>query len=1101
MSDQLLPRTNGLENLRPQRAPFALTSAQPSPTVVLDSSPSRPYPSRNESLRRDGAKQDVYLEAALENRRRNGLPVVKVHDESGALDPSAENQTRAKNDEQQLREQKEARFADAIVTEHPGRALQGHAIRESLMPLAGGAQATISRMTSTRRYMDQLDDEDDAELPEEDDDEEQNRKSWHSGWASEARDSVHSLGVRIRAAKGKEAVTSGPKKRVETVQRESSDDFHYSMYENMSDSVESYPQLEPSQAKPSANSPHPISVPLSPPSSTASPSTDAPVVRLGPTSPETNHFLDNPLSRTAWDTLPVSPPASPIASSRRMIEPTSPAGSLSQKRVRSQNPSTNFSRPFANVAPTQVPGQPATDPSSPKEMQEDRRIALRSDSLESTPSINPLDRKSSLGAASSSIGHSGSSAGGHSMSQSWEERKLRVLAQQEEARRAIMLAREKSHRGLTERAGADETMEELRSSMTVMKMKEDSPYAGEDQSIHFPEISPPSGTESPYLAYDVPSPPSDASQEFVHSAFTEELPKSPPAHSFNTSFSTEPRPAPAPPSHLQASISIPLPIPGSPPMIRRPSETPSLASFYSSGLQTFHSPFNLSSSAPASSESSKQRNVLRKARPSRRDDDDALWGTSAPMSRAGSALSNQSQSSTSAGESAGPWARFRSRSKSRTRTPAPSLPATHKPESHRFPQPPSLRHLASSLSLQATREHAHDLAPQPPPQFPSPSSTTPLSQADFTRLQASRPAFLRSKTSFGNPAGSKDWVLKNVSGPKPVQAGLVQAGDSASIHVRGAGDEVESLADGVDSDGGGLGRPFVSMGGFGMARSVSDQGPSTSQLTSRAGDSIYSSTYSVYSLPPSPLDPPPTSNSDLHFSQAQSGADDGVFKRLSTLAKAKQTLSVAASARPTMMSRTPSGHERRADPVTPEDFLQVGIDHHEAGDLTRAAWCFEQSVRKDGGCGAGMLMYGLTLRHGWGCQLNAPLGFRYLQMAAESVVEDLDRVVFGGRTLTESEANTRAAKSELVLALHEIGVSYRFGWGIEKNKKMAVSYFILSADLGDQDAQQDVAFCFANGKGCKKDLKRAAHYYRLAVAQGAEDWGLSWIYKPKYMDP
>jgi len=31
-------------------------------------------------------------------------------------------------------------------------------------------------------------------------------------------------------------------------------------------------------------------------------------------------------------------------------------------------------------------------------------------------------------------------------------------------------------------------------------------------------------------------------------------------------------------------------------------------------------------------------------------------------------------------------------------------------------------------------------------------------------------------------------------------------------------------------------------------------------------------------------------------------------------------------------------------------------------------------------------------------------------MAAESVVEDLDRVVFGGRTLTESEANTKAAK-------------------------------------------------------------------------------------------
>ncbi|TNY23309.1 hypothetical protein DMC30DRAFT_347706, partial [Rhodotorula diobovata] len=179
---------------------------------------------------------------------------------------------------------------------------------------------------------------------------------------------------------------------------------------------------------------------------------------------------------------------------------------------------------------------------------------------------------------------------------------------------------------------------------------------------------------------------------------------------------------------------------------------------------------------------------------------------------------------------------------------------------------------------------------------------------------------------------------------------------------------------------------------------------------------------------------------------------------------------------------------------------ELGIDLHERGELERAAWCFEQSARKDGGCGAGMLMYGLSLRHGWGCQVNAPLGFRFLQLAADSVVADLDRVVFGGRTLSEAEANTKAAKSELVLALHEIGASYRFGWGVEKSKPMAVSYFKLAADLGDVDAQQDVAFAFANGKGCKKDLKEAARYYRLAIEQGAPAFGLSWVYKDKYLD-
>ena len=48
----------------------------------------------------------------------------------------------------------------------------------------------------------------------------------------------------------------------------------------------------------------------------------------------------------------------------------------------------------------------------------------------------------------------------------------------------------------------------------------------------------------------------------------------------------------------------------------------------------------------------------------------------------------------------------------------------------------------------------------------------------------------------------------------------------------------------------------------------------------------------------------------------------------------------------------------------------------------------------------------------------------------------------------------------------------------------AQSYFQLAAKLGDPDAQQDLAFCLANGKGCKKDRKEAARWYRAAVRGG-----------------
>ena len=64
--------------------------------------------------------------------------------------------------------------------------------------------------------------------------------------------------------------------------------------------------------------------------------------------------------------------------------------------------------------------------------------------------------------------------------------------------------------------------------------------------------------------------------------------------------------------------------------------------------------------------------------------------------------------------------------------------------------------------------------------------------------------------------------------------------------------------------------------------------------------------------------------------------------------------------------------------------------------------------------------------------------------------------------------------------------------------KLAQSYYQVAARLGDSDAQQALAFCYANGKGCKKDLKESARWYRAAAAQGASTVGLAWIYKTKY---
>ncbi|GAA5961897.1 hypothetical protein JCM21900_006361 [Sporobolomyces salmonicolor] len=1138
--------------LRPRAAPLP-PSSQPLSTS--------PWPARQTSLRGERRETERvalegrrrYREAAAEDRRLNGLPpgggggVLRERRAEGA---AAAWKGKEAHRDQYAAGADEGQFVDAYVGEvgtwedqqEEGRHRQSDDSR------ANSAQgASVSRMNSTRRYMAELDPDDELEALGEQD--EGDRSTWHSGRASEARDSFASLGGHAQGG----GSTLPVKRRVPrestlsslTVESTNSDPFHYSVYEFLPSPSDgafppdlSKPLPPPLSNRPAQSRP---TVDLPPASSELSPTSLHPVVRVGPPSPTTETSLEHPHDSSAW-TSPRSLAYHSSPEPNSAVAPHSHATSLPPSPQASQIPSKtvskNFSRPFqyprsppslSSPPFRQEPvSAPSTSFSSPYGL---RASSLRSNSGDSVPpspypSPNPLERQSSLGAGSSSLGHSssighasslghsGSSMGGHSLSSSWDDRQQHAWQQHEEARRAIALARNKSQQGREER-DLGNAVEELREPPSTMlrqgEMSGWSAYEGEAvddaepaRSLHFPQLAPVTPVEDPASTSISPTSSSALpySARFPARSETDNDPdaqyailSSPISHQIGPpSPFSGPRAPPAPPSSPPSPMRYPLPLPASPPsfLARRPSDSPST---YSLGVGT-----SLSTSSGAASleilkgsDSTGHRNVLRKARPSQRGGD-----ASAPMARSPSAVSSQSSSAASEYQGGGAWSRFRSRSKSRSRgvsTPSSPRPLEHYPVS---PPPPSQdgpyspRPFAASSSTAtptitlSTSTSLSTLSPTLP--LPSPSPV-PLSPAEFARLAASRPAFPRSKTSASADSGTVAWVLKSVAGARTVQAGLVHGGESGEIYG-GEGEEVEQLEEQL----GGL---RVAGGG---SRAAMDQGPGSGGGHERAASNGHTSLYSEYSFYSLPDSPAPSHA--VKFAPSPTGAEGGV-SRQSTLQKAKQDFAARGKGRNVM--RTPSGKEVRGEPVSPDDFLQLGIDHHEAGDLPRAAWCFEQSAKRDGGCAAGMLMYGLTLRHGWGCQVNASLGFRYLQSCAESIVEDLDRVVFGARTLTQAEANTKAAKehgraqSELVLALHELGVSYRFGWGVEKNKKMAVSYFILSADLGDADAQQDVAFCYANGKGCKKDMKKAAHYYRLAVQQGAEDWGLSWIYKPKYM--
>ncbi len=124
-------------------------------------------------------------------------------------------------------------------------------------------------------------------------------------------------------------------------------------------------------------------------------------------------------------------------------------------------------------------------------------------------------------------------------------------------------------------------------------------------------------------------------------------------------------------------------------------------------------------------------------------------------------------------------------------------------------------------------------------------------------------------------------------------------------------------------------------------------------------------------------------------------------------------------------------------PTKQADYLQLGITHHEANRLTESASCFEKSATLDGGCGVGMLMWGLTLRHGWGCPKNEKTGFSWLRKAAELALGELEQ--------QRGMSGKEEVKSELVLAIYEVGQCFFHGWGVVKDQKMAVVSYLLSS--------------------------------------------------------
>lgn len=212
-----------------------------------------------------------------------------------------------------------------------------------------------------------------------------------------------------------------------------------------------------------------------------------------------------------------------------------------------------------------------------------------------------------------------------------------------------------------------------------------------------------------------------------------------------------------------------------------------------------------------------------------------------------------------------------------------------------------------------------------------------------------------------------------------------------------------------------------------------------------------------------------------------------------------------------------------------DDILQTAIQHHESNDLFEAFKLYLTLATN--GNTFGLLLTGISLRHGWGVDESLNLAVKCLEAAVLNAAKDLIKVIesFDAQSpqyhtyfdqisaldkilpykfntirhesseFPQLSSRRQEAQYELAISLFELGQCYRFGWGMHKSNSAAALLYRLSADLGDYEAQMLISNIYTTGRGLSSiDRFMSAAYLRMASVQEHPPFGASWAYKPKY---
>ena len=117
-------------------------------------------------------------------------------------------------------------------------------------------------------------------------------------------------------------------------------------------------------------------------------------------------------------------------------------------------------------------------------------------------------------------------------------------------------------------------------------------------------------------------------------------------------------------------------------------------------------------------------------------------------------------------------------------------------------------------------------------------------------------------------------------------------------------------------------------------------------------------------------------------------------------------------------------------------------------------------------------------------QIAAAVFFVVLSATAQAGLQEANEALAAKDYAAASkEFESLAAKGD-ANAQFQLGEMYNNGIGLPIDEKMAVSWYLKSAEQGYADAQAMLGIMYENGAGVTLDYKKAASWYRKAAEQG-----------------